>query len=193
MGYRVPWGWGDILAGVLGMAWAVATFFAIPIVIYEKLSPLKAIKRSVEIVKNLWKETLILKLGFGALFFILELFGVLAILAEVMGAGITFVPNGGWKQEIMGEVTYGEFMVTNPLVLIGGLAVAIAYWIALGCVNFAAKGVLRGALYAYSKKGQVEPESGKFLGEEKGVLCTHCGAKIPIPAAFCPQCGARLG
>lgn len=60
---RPDWGIGDILAGVLGMAWAVATFFVIPIVIYEKLSPFKAIKRSVEIIRNVWKKLSYLSLA----------------------------------------------------------------------------------------------------------------------------------
>jgi len=40
------WGLGDIIAGVLGMAWSVATFFVIPVIIFEGLPPLKAVRRS---------------------------------------------------------------------------------------------------------------------------------------------------
>ncbi|MEM2273293.1 MAG: hypothetical protein QXX56_03640 [Candidatus Bathyarchaeia archaeon] len=32
------WGLGDIIAGVLGIAWSVATFFVIPVIIYEETS-----------------------------------------------------------------------------------------------------------------------------------------------------------
>lgn len=184
------WGLGDILAGVLGMAWAVATFFVIPIMIYEKLSPLKAVRRSWEIVKNVWKETLILKLGFGAVFGLLGLLGLLAIFAGVM-AGVTFLPEP-IETEWRGGTLTTNIIVTNAPALITGFVVAISYWVALGCVSFAAKGVLRAVLHKYSKKIQVKPVSGKVLGEKEEVICTHCGAKIPEPSAFCPHCGARL-
>lgn len=148
------WGLGDILAGVLGMAWAVATFFVIPIMIYEKLSPFKAVRRSWEIVKNVWKETLVLKLGFGALFVLLGLLGLLAIFLGVV-AGVTFLPEP-IETEWMGGTITTNIIVTNAPVLIAAFAVAICYWVALGCVSFAAKGVLRGALYTYSQKAGLE-------------------------------------
>lgn len=44
------WGFGDIIAGVLGMAWSVVTFFVIPVIIYEGLPPLRAIRRSWKIL-----------------------------------------------------------------------------------------------------------------------------------------------
>lgn len=57
------WGIGDILAGALGMAWSVATFLVIPLIIYEKLSPFKAIKRSVEIIRKFGKRRSYLSLA----------------------------------------------------------------------------------------------------------------------------------
>lgn len=147
------WGIGDILAGVLGMAWTVATFFVIPIMIYEKLSPLRALKRSVEIIRDLWKETLILKFGFKAIFTLLGILGLLFILLGVM-AGVTFLPQ---PVELMGGKGTTSVIVTNAPPLIAGFAVAIAYWIALACVSFALKGILKAALYEYSRKTQVEP------------------------------------
>lgn len=158
------WGLGDILAGVLGMAWAVATFFVIPVMIYEKLSPLKAVRRSWEIVKNVWKETLVLKLGFATLFVILGLLGLLAILPGVM-AGVTFLPEP-IETEWMGVTLTTNIIVTNAPALIAAFAVAISYWVALGCVSFAAKGVLRAALYTYTQKARAEAEPTTELPTE---------------------------
>lgn len=138
------WGIGDILAGALGMAWAVATFFVIPIMIYEKLSPFKGIKRSVEIIKTVWKETLILKFGFGAIFALLGGIGALFILLGVI-AGVTYLP-----EPVVWETGYTHIIITNAPALIAGIAAAVAYWVALGCVNFALKGILKATLYEYS-------------------------------------------
>jgi hypothetical protein len=149
------WGIGDILAGVLGMAWAVATFFVIPVMIYEKLSPLRAVKRSVEIIRDIWKETLILKFGFKAIFTLLGILGLLFVLLGVM-AGVTFLSQPVEFELMSGKGTT-NVIVTNAPALIAGFAVAIAYWIALACVSFALKGILKAALYECSRKGQVEP------------------------------------
>ncbi len=146
------WGIGDILAGVLGMAWAVATFFVLPAMIYEKLSPFKAIKRSVGIIKNVWKETLILKFGFKAIFALLGGLGVLFIVLGVL-TGVTFVPIPQ-----PAESTH-EIVITNAPALIAGFVVAIAYWVTLGCISFAMNGILKGALYEYSQTGQREPSA----------------------------------
>lgn len=153
------WGIGDILAGVLGMAWAVATFFVIPVMIYEKLSPFKAIKRSVEIIRNVWKETLILKFGFKAIFALLGGLGIVFIVLGVL-TGVTFVPIPQ-----PAEATH-EIVVTNAPALIAGFAVAIAWWAVLGCINFAMKGILKAALYEYSRIGQREPSAQLPQAEE---------------------------
>ncbi len=83
----------------------------------------------MEIIKALWKETLLLKFGFSLLFGLLGLLGLLAVLAGV-SAGVTFVP--GWDSAY-------ESVVTSMSVLVSGFVIAVAYWAALVCVNFAVK------------------------------------------------------
>ncbi len=161
-GVGVPgpgWGLGDIIAGAIGMAWAVATFFVIPVIIHEKLSPLKAIKRSVEIIRKAFGETLILKFGFKALFALLGGLGVLFVFLGVM-TGVTFVPIPQ-----PAEATH-EIVVTNAFALVTGFALAFAYWIALGCVSFAMKGILKAALYEYSPAGRAKPGAQLPQAEE---------------------------
>lgn len=153
------WGLGDIIAGAMGMAWAVATFFVIPVIIHEKLSPLKAIKRSVEIIRKAFGETLILKFGFKALFALLGGLGVLFTFWGVM-TGVAFVPIPQ-----PAEATH-EIVVTNASALITGFALAFAYWIALGCVSFAMKGILKAALYEYSPAGRAKPSAQPPQAEE---------------------------
>lgn len=157
------WGFGDILAGVLGMAWAVATFFVIPVIVYEKLSPFKAIKRSVEIIRGMWKETLILKFGFKAIFALLGAFGILFLIAGVIMGGVApaeviEVAPGRWEAS--------GLIITNPSALVAGFGIAIAYWVVLVCLSFAMKGILKSALYEYSRIGKVEPSPQLPQAEE---------------------------
>jgi len=117
-------GLGDIIAGGLGLAWAAATFLVIPVIIQERVSVVRAIARSAKLVKEVWSETFMLSLGFGALFVFVGLSGGLAIafIGAALGAGGI------------------------------GLAIASAYWTILACLYFSLKGILRAAVYQLSVK-----------------------------------------
>lgn len=49
---------GKIITGVLGLVWSVATFFVVPVIAYEKLGPIDAFKRSTQLMKAKWGESL---------------------------------------------------------------------------------------------------------------------------------------
>ena len=52
-------GWlGKIAVGLLGFVWGVATFFVVPVIAYEKLGPVDAFKRSSQMMKAKWGESL---------------------------------------------------------------------------------------------------------------------------------------
>ena len=49
---------GKIVTGLLGFVWGIATFFVVPVIAYENLGPVDAFKRSAELMKNKWGESL---------------------------------------------------------------------------------------------------------------------------------------
>ena len=49
---------GKIITGIIGVVWSVATFFVVPIIAYENLGPIGAFKRSVQLMKEKWGESL---------------------------------------------------------------------------------------------------------------------------------------
>lgn len=49
---------GKIITGIIGVVWNIATFFVVPILAYENTGPIDAIKRSSQIVKEKWGESL---------------------------------------------------------------------------------------------------------------------------------------
>lgn len=68
-------GWlGKIITGLIGMVWSIATFFVVPVIAYENMGPIDAIKRSSQLMKEKWGESL------GARFS----FGIIQILAFVL-------------------------------------------------------------------------------------------------------------
>jgi len=71
---------GQLLTGIIGMVWSIATFFVVPVLAYEDVSPLEAVKRSSQIIKEKWGESL------GANFS-LGLFNLLGILLVALPLG----------------------------------------------------------------------------------------------------------
>ena len=125
-------GWlGAIVGSLLGMAWNVVTFLTIPIIMFEDVGPVAALKRSGQIFKQTWGENLVAQVGFG-------LIGFVAIIPAVVIGGLG--------------------IATGNAVGIGvGIAIAVA-WIAIVNVVLAAlSGIYRTALYRYAVEGQAPP------------------------------------
>lgn len=119
---------GRLIMGALGVAWTLVAYFVVPVLIYEKLGPWAALKRSASIFKGTWGEMIVGNLGLGIIFFLAGLAGILFIIAGAAVGGVG---------------------------LLVGLVAAVVYWLILGVVKAAAEGVLVAALYKYATTGQV--------------------------------------
>jgi Family of unknown function (DUF6159) len=70
---------GKIITSITGIVWSVATFFVVPVIAYEGLGPIAAFKRSAQLMKEKWGESL----GAGFSFFLIQ-------FALVLVAGTSF-------------------------------------------------------------------------------------------------------
>jgi hypothetical protein len=66
---------GKIITGMLGVVWNVAVFFIIPVIAYEGLGPIAAFKRSSQLMKQKWGESLAGTFSLG----LVQLIGVLLV------------------------------------------------------------------------------------------------------------------
>jgi len=82
---------GKIITGIIGIVWNIATFFVVPVIAYENLGPLQAFKRSSQMMKEKWGESLAANFSLGLIQFILML-GVGVMLFMV---GYIFHPLAG--------------------------------------------------------------------------------------------------
>lgn len=123
-------GWiGKLVAGIFGIAWTYVTFFIIPVLIYEKKGIASSIRRSASLFTQTWGETIIGTFGFGIIFVLLALLGVLPIILGY----------------VLGETTG----------LIIGFIIAFFYWAFIGVVASATNGIYVAALYQYATKKQL--------------------------------------
>lgn len=116
------------IAIIGGFAWSIATFFAVPVLIYEDKSLVESIKQSAHLLKNTWGETISGGLGLGLIFLLLGLLGTVPLILGIIIGGISD--------------------------LIFGLIIAIPYWLILICVGSAADSTLHAALYRYAVTGK---------------------------------------
>ena len=81
---------GRIVAGLVGAAWSLATFFIVPVLVLEGVGMGAAFKRSWALFKETWGEQIGGRIGLGlaSLLLVLPLLGVCALLWR---AGLTIV------------------------------------------------------------------------------------------------------
>jgi len=82
---------GKLVVGIMGFAWSLATFFVIPVLAYENVGPLEAVKRSASLVKEKWGE------GIGANFSIMLLCMLAFIPMAIIAMGVS-----AWVNEALG-------------------------------------------------------------------------------------------
>lgn len=118
---------GEIVASLLGMAWSIVTFFVIPVIVIERTNPVDAVRRSTEIMRSHWGESLGANFGIGLMVF-------LAILLGLLPLGLAIV-----------AFSYHWTVLGCFLALLGG-----AYLLAVSLISSALQSIIVAALYVYA-------------------------------------------
>jgi hypothetical protein len=77
---RAEGGLFRILAYVLDAVWAYATYFVVPLLVVEGLSPFDALKRSTSLINQTWGKQLVANFGFGIAYLVLLATALLPVL-----------------------------------------------------------------------------------------------------------------
>lgn len=118
---------GDIVVGIIGAVWSIATFLVVPVMIVEGLGPIEAIKRSASLLKKTWGEQIVGNIGMSIVF------GLLFMLILIPGIVLFLVA-------LSIHIALG--------ILVGAvLAIAIA---ALIAISTALSGIFTAAVYLYA-------------------------------------------
>jgi hypothetical protein len=91
-------GWiGRIITAVLGIAWSIVTFFVVPIIAYENVGPFEAFKRSGDLMRKKFGESLVATFSFGLVQFIgiaityVLLFFIGALIHPIVGVALSLI------------------------------------------------------------------------------------------------------
>jgi len=121
---------GRWIVGLLGIAFTVATFLTVPVLVTRDVGPVEAVKESARLLKKTWGENIIGNGGLSAVFMVAHVgIVVLAIMLFSMADG-------------------------NRAMIIATMVLGIAAAIGLGLVQAALQGVYSAALYRYATEGQ---------------------------------------
>lgn len=123
---------GRLVIGFLGLAWTVATFLVVPILVSQDVGPMDAVKRSVELLKRSWGENLIGNGGIGVVF------GVIMLLAVLVAA----------------VLMVGAFALHSIVAVVLAAVVVVCGFILLGLIQSSLQGIYAAALYRYAEAGE---------------------------------------
>ncbi|MEJ8473890.1 DUF6159 family protein [Roseibium algae] len=124
-------GLARLFIGFIGAAWAVAIYFAIPVLVVDRVGPIEAVKRSVSAMRKTWGESLASHAGLAGLNLLAGLIGVLLIAA--------------------GAVLFSD----QPSVAYGFWAVAVVWIVGTTLLTTTLAAILKGALYIYAVEGVI--------------------------------------
>lgn len=132
---------GRWIAGLLGVAWTVATFLVVPVLVNEEIGPFDAIKQSAQLLKRTWGENLIGNAGIGLAF------GLLTMLVVLGGVALVFLA--------ISMNSAAAVAVVVALCVLAALTLAV--------IQSALHGIYAAAVYRYAEEGDVGAGFDKAL------------------------------
>lgn len=117
---------GRFVVGLVGMAFRVVTFMAVPILVVERLGPISTLKRSGTLFRQAWGENLVAQVGLGIVTFVALLPGI--VVGVLIGA------------------------IVSPLL---GIIIAVPWIATVAVVSTSLTAVFQTALYHYATTGEV--------------------------------------
>lgn len=122
---------GRLVMRMIGVAWALACYFVVPVLAFEDLTPIAAIKRSSKLFRDTWGEKVIGGLSFSLV--------SLVLMLPAFGLWFVAIVLGGIKG------------------LLAGFALLALYVVMLSVMMSAVQGIFNAALYRYACFQQVPP------------------------------------
>jgi Family of unknown function (DUF6159) len=128
-----------IIASLVGAAWSLITFLAVPVITFEETGPFATLKRSATLFKERWQGQITGNVAIGGIVFLVGIIPAIALIA--LGAYLWVGDDGG------------AGLALGAVIVVIGVAILVV----AGLVVQALKGVFGVALYRYAAAGQTTP------------------------------------
>ncbi|MFB6178439.1 MAG: DUF6159 family protein [Halorientalis sp.] len=131
---------GKLVALVVGVAWAIMTFFVVPIIVFEDVSVRELFSRSSGLIKQTWGESFAATGALGVVLFVCIFSG--SVLGALVGPTLLVV----LPRDLATFALIGSFL---PIFLLG----ILGYF-----VGSTLSSITKAALYVYASQGVVPSE-----------------------------------
>lgn len=120
---------GRLAVSLFGAAWALASYFVVPVLAANDVGPVEALTQSGQLISETWGEEVVGSFSFSLIFMILAIPGI----ALPFALGRNFGSAGQ----------------------ISGVILMAIYWVFLAITSATVQGIFNAALYRYAKTGEV--------------------------------------
>lgn len=124
---------GRIAVSLVGLAWNLATFLVVPVLVAEKVGPFEAVKRSALLLKKTWGEQIVGNLSIGGVFVLLTFAVIVLIVAPSLYLMVT---------------------INNPAILVVMAILLVVSLVLIGLVNSTLSGIYAAAVYRFAAEGE---------------------------------------
>jgi hypothetical protein len=131
---------GEVISSIFGLAWSLASYLVVPVLVLEDVGPIEAVKRSANLLKKTWGEQIVGNFGMGVIFTLLALMVFLASVPVMIVA----------------------ISIESVMLIIATVAFFVLTLVFLGLINSTLKGIYVAAVYRYAAEG----EASGFFSEE---------------------------
>ena len=126
----------NLVRSLIGLAWNLATYLVVPVLVVEKVGPIEAVKRSANLLKRTWGEQIVGGAGMGLVFFLLFL-----LTAVLTGVGI-----------------FLSVSLKSTALIVACIAVGILAMVLLGLISSALGGIYSAAVYRFAAEGEISKQ-----------------------------------
>ena len=122
---------GRIATSFIGIAWSLATFFVVPVLILENKGVADSVKESVSLIKKTWGESIV---GSGSIMLVFIVIGVVAFVG------------------VLATLAFGNMIVFSSVLILFLLLLVV-----LAVIAAAMQGIFVTVLYTYARTGAIPP------------------------------------
>ncbi len=126
----------DIVRSIIGVAWNLATYLVVPVLVVENVGPIEAVKRSAQLLRRTWGEQIVGGAGMGVVFFLLFL-----LATALAGAGV-----------------FLGVSLNSTALIVACIAAGVLAYIVLALLNSTLGGIYSAAVYRYAAEGELSSQ-----------------------------------
>lgn len=126
---------GRLVVSLIGMAWNLATFLVVPVLVVEDVGPFEAIRRSTKLLKQTWGEQIVGNFGIGGVFGLLSIAYALILGIPLGYLGVTF---------------------NAPVLFLVLIVVLVVGFVIIGLLSSTLSGIFAASVYRYAAEGATD-------------------------------------